>query len=107
MSFAQTFRSTTCGGSGGGAGRPLYQSFIIDTPYTAGTEITTIPASTLLTGNYNSIILWWQKNFQRPDGEDWTYNSVSGALSLNFDFDPAVENPEFGFVIVDIWYLRS
>lgn len=106
MSFVHTFRSTTCGASSG-AGTPVYARVVIDAPYTAGTAITTIPAATLLTGDYNSIIVWFQKNFAQPNGEDWTYNAGTGALSLDFSFDPATDYPETGEVIIDLWYLQA
>ena len=106
MSFVQTFRSTTCGGSGGG-GTPVYARVVIDEPYVAGTAFTTLVPGTLLTGDFNSIILWFQKNFSQPDGADWDYNTTTGELSLNFSFDPAIDYPETGEVIIDLWYLQA
>lgn len=105
MAFIKTQRRSRSGGGGGGT--PVYDSVVIDTPYTAGTAIFTIPSATLLTGNFNSIILWFQKNFAQPAGADWSYNAGTGEISLNFSFDPATDYPETGEVTIDIWYLQA
>ena len=106
MAHIRTYRPSTCSGSGGG-GTPIYAQVVIDTAYTAGTAIITIPTVSLLTGDYNSIIVWFQKNFAQPNGGDWTYSSITGELSLAFSFDPATDYPETGEVIIDIWYLKA
>ena len=106
MAHIRTYRPSTCSGSGGG-GTPIYDQIVIDAPYVAGTAITTIPVASLLTGDFNSIIVWFQKNFAQPDGADWTYNAGTGELSLNFSFDPATDYPETGEVTIDIWYLQA
>lgn len=106
MAHIRTYRPSTCSGSSGG-GEPVYAQIVIDEPYVSGTAIATIPAANLLTGDYNSIILWFQKNFAQPAGADWTYNAGTGELSLNFSFDPATDYPETGEVIIDYWYLQA
>lgn len=92
-------------GGGGGSGTPLYTSVSIDTPYTAGATIINIPPATVLTGDFNSIVVWFQKNMAQPN-VDWSYSSITGDLWLLFSFDPATDYPPAGAVTVYIWYWR-
>lgn len=104
MSYIKTFRRQS-GGNGGG-GLPVYTDVAISVPYTPGTTIINIPAATLLTGDKNSIVVWFQKNFSQPE-VDWSYSSATGNLWLQFSFDPAIDYPPAGTVTVDIWYWQA
>ena len=102
MAYIKTIRRNA--GNGGG-GTPTYLSVPISEPYTAGDIFYVLPSTDILTGDGNSIILWFQKNFQQPFGADYTYNPLNGGFSFTFNFDPAVDYPETGIVTVDIWNL--
>lgn len=104
MARIRTNRRQTSGGDGGG-GTPVYGRAEIVSPYTAGDVVFNVPPGSMLTGDFNSMILWFQKNFAQPDGEDWSYNALNGDVSLTFSFDPAIDYPEDGTVIIDYWYL--
>ena len=104
MAYIKTFRRQS-GGNGGG-GTPNYTDVGINVPYTAGTTILNIPPASLLTGDSNSIIVWFQKNFAQLN-VDWSYSSIDGDLRLLFSFDPAIDYPPAGAVTVDIWYWQA
>lgn len=104
MAYIKTFRRQS-GGNGGG-GIPTYTDVVIESPYTAGTTIINIPPATVLTGNLDSIVVWFQKNFAQPN-VDWSYSSIDGDLRLLFSFDPAIDYPPSGTVTVDIWYWQA